>query len=551
MDITVTPEVTPTFTQIAPFCEGTTAPTLPTTSTNGIAGTWNPATVDNTTSGTYTFTPGAGGCTTTETMDITVTPETTPTFNAIAAFCEGTTAPTLPTVSTNGIAGTWNPATVDNTTSGTYTFTPDAGECATTQTMDITVNSPPTLSIDPVADLCASDNSVSLSASPAGGTFSGNGVTGTSFNPTNAGTGTHIVTYYYTDGDGCSNLISTNIEVLPPPTVDAGNDITVCEGESVVLSGSGAGSYSWDNNVINDESFVPPSGTTVYTLTGTNGVGSCSDTDELTVTTEPQPTVSFDADVQNGCAPLTVQFTSSSSASSQCTYTLSDGTQLNGCNAAYTFVNPGCYDVTLTVENNIGCSSSSTMTDYICVDSSPEANFTSNPEEIDLISGAINFNNASDGADTYHWNFGDGTSSTDVNPAHEFDTDQEVDEFIVELIAYSDLGCSDTVKMILPFNEGLIYYVPNTFTPDEDNYNEVFKPIFTSGFDPQDYNLKVFNRWGEIIFESNDAEYGWDGTYGVNNSKIVSDGIYVWKIEFKTLATDERKTVAGHVNVIK
>jgi gliding motility-associated-like protein len=191
------------------------------------------------------------------------------------------------------------------------------------------------------------------------------------------------------------------------------------------------------------------------------------------------------------------------------------------------------------------------MTDYICVDSSPEANFTSNPEEIDLISGAINFNNASDGADTYHWNFGDGTSSTDVNPAHEFDTDQEVDEFIVELIAYSDLGCSDTVKMILPFNEGLIYYVPNTFTPDEDNYNEVFKPIFTSGFDPQDYNLKVFNRWGEIIFESNDAEYGWDGTYGVNNSKIVSDGIYVWKIEFKTLATDERKTVAGHVNVIK
>ncbi|MDX1652570.1 MAG: gliding motility-associated C-terminal domain-containing protein, partial [Brumimicrobium sp.] len=99
--------------------------------------------------------------------------------------------------------------------------------------------------------------------------------------------------------------------------------------------------------------------------------------------------------------------------------------------------------------------------------------------------------------------------------------------------------------------EELIYYVPNTFTPDNDNFNEVFKPIFTSGFDPFDYKLLIFNRWGEIIFESNNAEVGWDGTYGADSEQIVKDGTYVWKIIFKTKINDERKEIVGHVNVLR
>ena len=120
--------------------------------------------------------------------------------------------------------------------------------------------------------------------------------------------------------------------------------------------------------------------------------------------------------------------------------------------------------------------------------------------------------------------------------------------YVVELIAYSQLGCTDTAYSTIQITEEVIFYVPNTFTPDNDDYNERFEPVFTSGFDPYDYTLLIFNRWGEILFESHNAEVGWDGTYG---GMMVQDGTYTWKIEFKTTATDERRTAVGHVNVIR
>ena len=108
--------------------------------------------------------------------------------------------------------------------------------------------------------------------------------------------------------------------------------------------------------------------------------------------------------------------------------------------------------------------------------------------------------------------------------------------------------CSDTTWLAIDVDEELIFYVPNTFTPDDDNFNQLFAPVFTSGFDPYDFNLLIFNRWGEVIWESHNAEAGWDGTYG---GMPVQDGTYTWKIEFKTSANDERMIKTGHVNVIR
>jgi gliding motility-associated-like protein len=122
------------------------------------------------------------------------------------------------------------------------------------------------------------------------------------------------------------------------------------------------------------------------------------------------------------------------------------------------------------------------------------------------------------------------------------------------LVAYSASGCTDTAWAVVTIEEELIFYVPNTFTPDDDNYNQTFEPVFTSGFDPYDYHLTIFNRWGEVVFESYNHEIGWDGTYGgVNGGQIFScqDGTYTWKIEFKVRTNDERKAVVGHVNLIR
>ncbi|MFZ4106128.1 CUB domain-containing protein, partial [Flavobacterium sp.] len=138
--------VTPTFTQILPLCQGVTTPVLPTTSNNivGITGTWSPATIDTSVTGTvtYTFTPTAGQCALPTTMNVTVNNSVIPIFTTPAPICSGAVAPLLSNFSSNipQITGVWSPAIVSNMASGTYTFQPDAGQCAANTTLDVTVN---------------------------------------------------------------------------------------------------------------------------------------------------------------------------------------------------------------------------------------------------------------------------------------------------------------------------------------------------------------------------------------------------------------------------
>jgi large repetitive protein len=151
LTVTVTTNAIPVFsfgTSLS-VCAGAAVPALPNTSANGITGTWNPAVVSNTTSGTYTFTAPAGQCVTPVTFTVTVNPIVTPAFSfgTFQSICIGTGVPQLVTTSTNGIPGTWSPATVDNMVNGTYTFTPSAGQCATTASFQLEVNPIPTVTV--------------------------------------------------------------------------------------------------------------------------------------------------------------------------------------------------------------------------------------------------------------------------------------------------------------------------------------------------------------------------------------------------------------------
>ena len=209
--ITVNPNSTPAFTQVAAICNGGTLPALPTTSTNSITGTWSPA-LDNTTTTTYTFTPTAGQCATTATMTITVNPNIAPTFTQVVPICNGATLAALPTTSTNSITGAWSP-TLNNTATTTYTFTPTAGQCATTATMTITVNPNIAPTFTQVAPIC---NGATLAALP---TTSTNSFTGT-WSPAMNNTAT--TTYTFTPTVGlCATTATMTITVIPlplPPT---------------------------------------------------------------------------------------------------------------------------------------------------------------------------------------------------------------------------------------------------------------------------------------------------------------------------------------------
>lgn len=107
----------------------------------------------------------------------------------------------------------------------------------------------------------------------------------------------------------------------------------------------------------------------------------------------------------------------------------------------------------------------------------------------------------------------------------------------------------DSAQQFITFNDVLIFYVTNVFNPDGDDYNEYFQPVFTAGYDPYDFHLSIFNRWGELIFESYDASKGWNGQYG--DGGLVQDGVYVWKINFKESMTDKMHEAIGYLSVLK
>jgi gliding motility-associated-like protein len=139
--VTITRAITPDFATTLTLCSTDTAPALATTSPNGITGTWSPAGISTTASGSYTFTPNLGQCGTTATLAVTITPAIKPNFSTTLTLCNNAVAPTLATTSPNGITGTWNPAIISTTANATYTFSPNAGQCATTTTLAVTINS--------------------------------------------------------------------------------------------------------------------------------------------------------------------------------------------------------------------------------------------------------------------------------------------------------------------------------------------------------------------------------------------------------------------------
>jgi gliding motility-associated-like protein len=171
MTITVNQKVTPTFSQVAAICQGTALANLPTTSNNGIAGTWSPA-LNNAQTTSYNFAPTTGLCANNTTMTITVNQKVTPTFFQVAAICQGTALADLPTTSNNGIAGTWLPA-LNNTQTTSYNFAPTTGLCANNTTMTITVNQKVTPTFNTFSALCYKDVAPSLP------NVSTNGISGT------------------------------------------------------------------------------------------------------------------------------------------------------------------------------------------------------------------------------------------------------------------------------------------------------------------------------------------------------------------------------------
>lgn len=500
--------------------------------------------------GTFAVEVTAGTCVGTD--DITVDFISAPTLELgnDTSICEGQSIQLDAT--TAGATYLWQDnstgSTLNVTQSGTYSvqITTDCG--VLTDAIQITVIPLPVVDLGNDTSFCAGGSIVLDATNPNSSYIWQDNSTNSTYTVTQSGT----YSVQVSNSLGCNVSDEINVVVDAVPTVSAGLDQTVCQGESVTLSASGATSYSWSGGVSNGVPFVPSAGTTTYTVTGTTP-GGCTDTDEVLVTVGNSPNISFTSTISSGCVPLTVQLTNTTPNATSCVWTLSDGTIISGCGTVEVLIEQGgCYDVTLTTELASGCYGSFTAFDYICAEEAPIADFVVVPQQVTALNPTVQFNNTSVGADTYAWNFGDNADwSTETNPSHDYPFD-EPGSYTVILVASSALGCTDTAYSYVEVLEDLIYYVPNSFTPDGDIYNQTFEPVFTSGFDPYNYNFMIFNRWGEMIYESNDPTMGWDGSYTLNGQVFTChSGVYTWRIEFKSKNNDEKTIITGHVTLLR
>lgn len=460
----------------------------------------------------------------------------------------------------------------------TIEVTPSVGQCiGNPESFVITVNAADSATIAyPIPSSCQMGNDVLATISGTqGGVFSASpsGLsieqsTGT-ISPSGSVNGVYTISYQISSS--CPGEALTSFEISDGPAIIGMPDIIVCDGDQInfplITTGNPQDSIYWEilpsdllgiGNTGN--SGVIPSiigvnfDTVPITVTisayAVSNAGCIGPSETFNITVNPIPEVSFYGDVLSGCEPHEVLFTATSNVTSaNCLWDFGNGITSDTCDQTVGTYMAGVYDVTLTVTSDAGCSNSVTLVDYIDVYPTPTASFHFQPGQLDIMNTGVQFFNTSINATSYEWNFGDGSgTSTEVNPFHDFPNNPDAG-YTITLWAHDENDqCSDSVQHSILVEDVLIYYVPNTFTPDNDEFNQSFQPVFTSGFDPFDFHMMIFNRWGELIFESFNANVGWDGTY---NGKVAQDGTYTWNIEFKTTKTDERKSVVGHVSLIR
>lgn len=450
--------------------------------------------------------------------------------------------------------------------SGNYTvFVQDANGCTNSASHTVGTNAPVTANAGTDQTICIGQNA-NLTGTGSGGvgvlSYSWNQGLGNGANQTVSPNTTSFYELTVTDENGCLSTDIVTINVNPPITVTALADVTICPGGIANLSAFASGgdgnnnplnyNYIWSNLGNGMNQSVTPTVTTTYGVYATDGCGSDSDTAYVTVTVSIPPVIDFELTNRKGCSPVTVLFTDlSTGAGTSCLWNFGDGLVSTDCGSiVHTYDQAGIYDVSYTMTNSDGCSTTLTFFDSVEVYDYPTAEFSFTPEVGSLIDNEITFTNESTGAVSYFWMLGDSVSPSSST---EFDLTAVYPDYIggnyeACLVAINDKGCTDTTCHLVPIEDQFLFYVPNTFTPNGDGVNDEFLPSVL-GVSTDGYQLMIFNRWGQLIFETTDINTGWDGYY---LGAPCQEDTYVWKIELSNTADFIHiQKYTGHINLLR
>ena len=520
--VTVNAIITPTFNPIAPICAGEII-NLPTTSTNGITGSWSPA-VNNTQTTTYTFTPTGGQCATTTTLQVSVGAPQTPTFATVGPYCAGASF-SLPTSSIEGFTGSWSPA-INTTTTTSYSFTPTSGQCATTANLSVTINPIPTVSILENPTICAGQSTVlTTSTSIPGGTFAWN--PGGQLTPTITVNPTSSTTYSVVYSvSGCASLpasssVTVNNSIIPQfaswgPFCQDALLAQVILPETSINGITG----SWNPQMVS----TATAGISTYTFTPT--AGQCASDFQLLVEVFATPIVFGGNDITI-CAGNSITLSATGGAQ----YTWSNSVQ-NGI--PFQAISSSIYTVSAIDAN--GCEGFDTVN--ITVLESPIAAFAP-----DVTTGiaplTVQFINTSTNATSYLWDFGNGNTLAVSNTNTVQTTYLSAQSYEVWLVASNGFCADSTLATIIVLPAGAPEIViPNVFTPNGDVTNDEWI-IQTTNI--ASIEIVILNRWGNVMAEITDLATGWDGK--TTNGDDATDGTYFYKYTAKAL---NGENLSGH-----
>ncbi|MES2284851.1 MAG: PKD domain-containing protein [Bacteroidota bacterium] len=469
----------------------------------------------------------------------------------------------------------WFPVSGLNTSSGAavtagplvdtkyYVVGTDNNNCSATDSLIITVDSLPIASITGIASIC-NGNSTTLTASGGNTYLWSTGITNVAITIAPSATAPYMV--IVKNNNNCIDTATSLVEVhpLPVPQFSAPN---VCEGSSVgfsnlstVNSPDSIQSYAWnfgDGSSINSAQnpshvFALDSSYSVQ-LTAVSNFGCVDSITKISIV-NPNPIVSFSANDTVGCEPLCISFQNSASVLNgsivQWIWNVGDGSSaINSQSFDHCYTNDSVYsanffDVSLTVISDSGCMSSFSKNNYITVYPSPDAGFTVQPQTATITNPLISITDLSTGTDFWSFDFGDTQVTSMQNPAPHIYPDPGT--YIITLITSTQYNCLDTASQTISIEPDFVFYIPNAFSPDGDGINDSFSG---RGIFIKEFKMNIFDRWGNMIFVSEDINKPWDGTANRGKEIALAD-VYIYSI----IATDfknRKHNYKGIVSLIK
>lgn len=384
--------------------------------------------------------------------------------------------------------------------------------------------------------------------------------------PQNSLSGIYTITFV--PSTSCSSVATSTITIEENPTILAIADQTVCSGDQVtfpsfVTQPAGLNS-NWNIPSGQDLGFgtsgygdIPPfiaentnnSPDTIVFIALPISSNSCvaiPDTFELIIGNLPNPSIT--ASTTSGCSPLFINF-QSSSTESQCLWNFGDGATSTSCDSTNHIYSAGSYYVSLTLTSSLGCENSDTLAQVIESLQSPIANFSYSPQLITTETNQIELTDNSQFVDQIYWEVtgSNGFFSSSSNSTFILDIPNDTATYAICLATTNSNGCEDLECENIVVQNKLSFFIPNTFTPNNDGLNDLFGPVF-SGIKPNEYEMMIFNRWGQLIFESTDINTLWDGQFKGKNAQT---GTYLWKLQYKEEGEVEIIWMRGHVNLIR